>query len=230
VMLSLVVLLTVACGIKLSDCSRPAYPLWPSQFTQNFTDYNEGVTGYMGTGATFFYDWTNTQSRLDRENGRYDRYCGNNGNYGFKNTPCSQIVTPAGDRYLYYPEKADCCFCCDAAHGCGVVIPTWLNGAAFLGNVTLTRTKAEYETYYWDQVGNQDNYYWETEEATPVDRIMLQLYEAPIEHQVYAPFRLNSVDQAHLALPSICSKDNACSILSVCAAVQGAASAPAHIL
>lgn len=31
-----------------------------------------------------------------------------------------------GRRFLDFPEKKYCCFCCDSAHGCGIVSPDWI--------------------------------------------------------------------------------------------------------
>ena len=58
--------------------------------------------------GTFYYDFTNLRYRIDRDNGRYDRYCGFNGIRAFQNTPCSQLVID-GQRWIIYPEKQDCC-------------------------------------------------------------------------------------------------------------------------
>jgi hypothetical protein len=41
-----------------------------------------------------------------------------------------------GKRYLYFPEKNDCCYCCDAAHGCGVLKPDWHSDAEFVEYVS----------------------------------------------------------------------------------------------
>lgn len=62
--------------------------------------------------------------------------CGLNGLYAFYNTPCTQYVSE-GVRYLYYPEYNKCCNCCSAEDGCGVVIPTWLEGAEYLGTTEV---------------------------------------------------------------------------------------------
>jgi hypothetical protein len=31
-----------------------------------------------------------------------------------------------GRRFLDFPEKKYCCFCCDSTHGCGIVSPDWI--------------------------------------------------------------------------------------------------------
>ena len=34
-----------------------------------------------------------------------------------------------GKRYLDFPTKKYCCYCCDSAHGCGIVKRDWLKTA-----------------------------------------------------------------------------------------------------
>jgi hypothetical protein len=31
-----------------------------------------------------------------------------------------------GKRFLDFPDKKYCCFCCDSTHGCGIVAPDWI--------------------------------------------------------------------------------------------------------
>lgn len=77
---------------------------------------------------------------MDRANGRYDRYCaGSLFVPPWVNTPCNHLVK-AGRRYLIWPERRTCCFCCDAAHGCGMLARDWLAGAEFLGEVPCPNT------------------------------------------------------------------------------------------
>ena len=45
----------------------------------------------LHTQGRFFYDFTNKRYRVDRDNGKGDRYCGSV--YKLQNTPCSHIVT-----------------------------------------------------------------------------------------------------------------------------------------
>ena len=77
-----------------------------------------------------FYDPENKKERVDRTNGRYDLFCGT----VFPNvsTPCQQITTN-DKRWLIFPNKSSCCFCCDSAHGCGILRSDWLNGAEYKG-------------------------------------------------------------------------------------------------
>ncbi|XP_075264311.1 uncharacterized protein LOC142356249 [Convolutriloba macropyga] len=227
--LSLLAVLAAAAFGDISSNDQPSYPLWPNQFTQNFTDKTIWPTGKYSTRATYIYDWTTQRYRVDRDNGRYDRYCGTNGiSYQFENTPCSHIVVD-GNRYLYYPEKEDCCFCCNAAAGCGVLKPDWLDGAKFIGNVSFTLPDGSSTyVYKWEQDGLQSNYYFETTESNPVDRVMLEIEQDPNEFMYYDTDRALSVDSSKLELPSICSVKKSCSTLSVCTALSQAAEHKSH--
>ena len=47
-------------------------------------------------------------------------------------TSCTQLVIN-DKRYIIYPQKKQCCFCCDSQHGCGILKKNWLEGAKFIG-------------------------------------------------------------------------------------------------
>lgn len=112
--------------------SAPTDPLWPNQFTQTFTEQMNNLGLKYKTSGTYYYDYLNNQYRIDRDNGKGDRYCGTS---IFQNIPCNHYVSN-GDRYLHYPSKDICCYCCSSADGCGILKPTWLSGAQFLGETT----------------------------------------------------------------------------------------------
>ena len=77
-----------------------------------------------------FYDPKNDRERVDRVNGRYDLFCGTV--LPDQTTPCQQI-TVNRKRWIVYPAKNLCCFCCDADHGCGILRPDWLKDANYKG-------------------------------------------------------------------------------------------------
>ena len=192
---------------------QPAYPLWPLTFTQQFNETTK-VLFRKGTLGTMYYDFGNLRSRVDRDDGSIDRYCGINGLWGFYNTPCSHIVVE-GERYLYYPEYDHCCYCCSAADGCGVVKPDWLNGAEFEGVVDHFGQTV----YKWNQKGLQDNLYYETIENNPLKREMVGLYQMPNALQDFRE-RKDSVPDNIFDLPSSCSKRKKCNFFSTCTIVR----------
>ena len=72
--------------------------------------------------------------RIDRADGSKDRYCGLTNH--FKPQPCSQYVKD-GDRYIHYPETDECCYCCSAPYGCGVLSSNWMTDATYVGTATI---------------------------------------------------------------------------------------------
>ena len=49
-----------------------------------------------------------------------------------------------GKRYLDFPSKKYCCFCCDSSHGCGIVKKDWLvtANATYKGTEKLSDNEA----------------------------------------------------------------------------------------
>ena len=45
-------------------------------------------------------------------------------------------------RYLIFPDLGECCSCCSAESGCGILDPNWLKGAEYVGQVRGTVTQA----------------------------------------------------------------------------------------
>ena len=98
------------------DSSPPLGPLWQPIFQQTFSEWvHYGGYGVEATTTgTYYYDVSNPADlmyRIDRANGEYDRYCGLT--HHMTPQPCHQYVKD-GDRYLYYPDADDCCYCCSA--------------------------------------------------------------------------------------------------------------------
>ena len=213
------VLLALFSVAALAD--RPNDPEWPNEFTIEFEEEFNYKLIWGKTNGTFYYDFgrdgKGSRYSVQRQNGKRDRYCGFNGLYFFRNTPCNQYVDENGDRYLYYPERDDCCFCCSAAKGCGVLKRTWVQGAEYLGEVLFNGNNA----YKWDQKGLQSNIYIETVASNPDNRIPLQIDQQPNDKQTFNPatFKKN-VANGILDLPSKCDRNKACSFISTCNVVE----------
>lgn len=108
-------------------------PQWANKFTQKISEKIKYTVFSKSVETTIYYDWDSKRYRIDRNNGSFDRYCGTVKK--FSSTPCSHYVVE-GKRYLHFPKKEDCCFCCDAEHGCGVLKPNWLENATFVKEFT----------------------------------------------------------------------------------------------
>lgn len=100
--------------------------------------------------------------------------------------------------------------CCTSEDGCGVLAPTWLSNATFIGYNTTDSLKYQ----VWDKKGLQDNYYWQVD-ATEAPYIIDQ---RPNDLMVFdiTSFKKGAIDPSVFALPSYCSKDHKCPTLSVC--------------
>jgi len=213
-------LLLVALATVASAAEKPADPIWPDVFTQEFKEkFYYPVLGTHYTTGKFYYDFPNRRYRVDRVNGRYDRYCGINGIKAFQNTACTHLVVD-GVRWLVYPEKQECCRCCSSI-GCQILMPTWLTGAKYNGQAVYKDYKGQdHQSFAWDQPGLQSNIYRETVANSTGDRVMLEIDQQPNDTQYFDPAsRKLSVDESVFALPSYCSESTKCSLFSACRAV-----------
>jgi hypothetical protein len=201
--------------ISLSASQITEFPRWPDTFRQTFNETFKYPGGKdHTTQGTFYYNWVNKTYRVDRDNGRYDRYCGFNSFKYWKNTPCNQYVVN-GDRFIHYPALNECCYCCSAEHGCGILKPDWMSGAQFFGIEDHIGNQA----YKWDQKGLQHNYYYETVAEKNTERVMLGIYQEPNDYQdFHLPREVPTMED--FQLPSICSKKSYCSLASTCTAVR----------
>jgi len=96
----------------------------------------QNSTAYKVNGQTF-YDPKNNRERVDRTNGRYDLFCGTV--LPNVTTPC-QSYTVNNKRWLVFPNRSSCCFCCDSDHGCGILKPDWLADAEYKGQEKIIDT------------------------------------------------------------------------------------------
>ena len=129
------VLLSLALTVSSLALSPPIYDY---AFHVNFdeTVVAPNKTQYKVNGQTF-YDPKNNKQRVDRVNGRYDIFCGSV--LPNVTTPCQHITTDS-KRWIVFPQKSQCCFCCDSAHGCGILKPNWLADAEYKGQEKLIDT------------------------------------------------------------------------------------------
>lgn len=192
----------------------PSTPVWPNEFQMTFNEtLSYPILGSHHTTGTYYYSYTHKAERVDRANGHYDRYCGSNGAKIVSNTPCNQYVIN-GSRYLDYPDKNECCYCCSSAQGCGILRPDWLNNATYQGYLE----KDGYNVTKWAKGGVQSNYYYERSS----DRVMIEIDQVPNDDQIFDPTTYTTkVDPSVFQPPSRCTPDNKCSYLSICRHLGG---------
>lgn len=112
-------------------------PIYDYPFSIFFDEtFIKDSTAYKVNGQTF-YDPRNNRQRVDRTNGRYDTICGTI--LPNVTTPCQQY-TVNNKRWVVFPNRSSCCFCCDSAHGCGILKPNWLEDAVYKGQDKIIDT------------------------------------------------------------------------------------------
>jgi hypothetical protein len=182
----------------------------------NFTEtVTYPVISSHKTTGTYFYDSSNGRQRIDRANGEYDRYCGSVEK--FKNTPCSHLVV-SNKRYLVFPKKEYCCFCCSSKDGCGILSPNWLKNATFEG-------KVQYDGYdnvsKWVVKGLQSNIYYGYDKST-TNEIPLAINQKPDDLMVFdvTSYSDSKISDFIFKIPKYCYESSGsprkCPLLSVC--------------
>ena len=158
-------------------------------------------------------------TRLDRDNGRWDRYCGLT--HHIRDQPCSQYIVE-GNRYLYYPKNDSCCYCCNAADGCGVMKNDWMSDGEYVGE----EQRGGVDAFKWNKKGLQDNFYWETKETSAADRIPIATdmgagSSTDFIQDYYVDTFTTTVDPSVFTLPDACAKKKKCPFTSVCTTFRG---------
>ena len=77
-----------------------------------------------------YYDFKNNRQRADKVDGKYDGICGSV--LPNVSTSCQHLVIDE-KRFIIFPNKQQCCLCCDGEHGCGILRPDWFKDGKYLG-------------------------------------------------------------------------------------------------
>lgn len=198
--------------------ATPTTPVWPNVWTVPFVEDTYSIIGVNQVYGTWYYDYSNIPaSRMDRSNGRYDMFCGKNDWFGFFDTPCTHVVNN-GIRYLYYPQLQVCCNCCSDADGCGVVIPTWLQNATYMGSYLYNGT---IPSYSWLLMGNDANIYTETSDPLPANRQPLELNNGPTDRFMLPGIWNTTFSNTVFNVPTYCNSKYMCDSSSICGQVRG---------
>ncbi len=207
-----IIFLILICFTFAQDDPTP--PVWPEQFEQTFNEdmsYYGIISGH--TTGSFFYDYVNRRYRVDRANAKCDRFCGTV--YKLQDNACSHIVV-GGNRYLYFPDKNYCCNCCSDEHGCGVLVPNWLDGAKFIGLETAPNGTVLEK---WDKQGIQNNFVYVTHDDK---RIMTKIDQQPNDVQNFSvsSFYKGIRDPKVFDLPAKCDPELICPWDSICTVIR----------
>ncbi|EAR87553.1 hypothetical protein TTHERM_00069600 (macronuclear) [Tetrahymena thermophila SB210] len=210
----LLALIVVVC--QCQQAQQPLPPVWPNRFSQDFVEtWNITNTIHRSVG-TYFYDYTQGTTRLARSNGQYDPLCKS---LHTDAQQCDQIIVN-GERYIYYPDTQECCYCCGQNDGCGVLSPQWFIEPTFLGNVSYYGVPAYKWVIYEGPNEANPNYYIETTEEEPTQRQLLYLARSNYEQNYF----LDSLrtDFGSIDLPQTCNRKSLCP--GTCAKVRPAQS------
>jgi hypothetical protein len=120
-----------------------------------------------------------------------------------------------GKRFLDFPKENYCCFCCDSAHGCGIVAADWLvkGGAKFNGTEQIDAAGPYLK---WEIKGGQENYYYNKNDTLQTPR---RLNQVPDDLMDFKNYKVGQVDSKVFELPSYCTAK--CGTLTICAGLRG---------
>ena len=199
--------------LAISSIYTDEPPTWANKFSQYFEETMKyPVIGEGHTTGTMYYDFNTLRSRLDRQSGRYDRYCGTV--YKFQDTPCTHYVSE-GMRYLHFPDKNYCCMCCTSEKGCGVLKPNWMEGANMVNEYENDEGKY---IQVWRKDGSQTNLIHVYKDTGMIWIIDMQPNDImKFDAKTYK----EDFDEDLLSLPQICNPNNKCGFFTTCSAIRG---------
>ena len=194
--------------ISLVLAANPS-PVWPTAFSINF---NETVNNGMGNQSAVFGTWYYSPplARMDRfEGSEYDRFCRNSLPTPPSSPTTCQHLNVAGYRYLVFPEIEECCMCCTDAFGCGVTNNSWVLNGAYKGRTTIDTVNYHGQADYWEIIGLQTNYYYQT---TTSPAGLVALIQGTDDYQWFDPTTMiiGAQDPSLFTLPSYCDPNNLC--------------------
>ena len=154
--------------------------------------------------------------RVDRLDGQHDMFCSSV--LPNVSTPCTLLMRE-NKRYIVYPQKRLCCYCCDTAHGCGVPERHFLNQTTFVGYESLGDAsfyKWRYESTYVLTLA-ADAYYYETPDLDRIPRRFANSNHTMTDF-VTKSFTTAPIPSSTFALPDYCNY--ICPLTTICGKLQ----------
>jgi len=104
---------------------------WPHAFLANFTETSSlsGISKMTTGYYAFDVEHGEAIYRVDGSGSFPSFVC--------KDKTPSLDIAVKGQRFMYFPEKGDCCTCCSYQDGCGPLVPSWVQNATYEGTVTI---------------------------------------------------------------------------------------------
>eukprot|EP01016_Furgasonia_blochmanni_P016415 TRINITY_DN194_c0_g1_i18.p1 TRINITY_DN194_c0_g1~~TRINITY_DN194_c0_g1_i18.p1 ORF type:complete len:229 (+),score=72.35 TRINITY_DN194_c0_g1_i18:151-837(+) len=214
------IILIAAFFVALAVCSTPS-PLWSSKWQGSFTETVIKKKGTKNTTnhGTYYYDYTTKNTRLDRDNGVSDLFCGSVKSK--VNTPCTMLTTK-GVRLVIYPQYKECCVCCTDEKGCGPLRPDWLADAQYAGQFTDKKTGVQYYSYKKTHFSENSIYNYIDQGS---QRVPYQMYvPAPDGSAEWWEFDTKSykesIPENTFEVPFYCNLKKKCGLFTTCTLVQ----------
>lgn len=121
-----------------------------------------------------------------------------------------------GKRFLDFPAKRYCCFCCDSTHGCGIVEPDWIGKSN--GTYQGTEKLEDGKTYLkWEIKGLQSNFYYHANDTNKTPRRLVQGSDDQMD---FTDYYIGIKDPSVFRLPSYCTEK--CGLTTICAGLRDA--------
>lgn len=116
----------IGAAVLTAALAQVSPPVWPEVFHQSFVESYPNSTHRVS--GRFYFDSKRDMMRVDRTDGSLDFICGSV--LPKVVTACTQLIRDK-KRYLMYPQRRQCCVCCDQAHGCGTLKRDWLSTSKY---------------------------------------------------------------------------------------------------
>lgn len=205
--MSMLKILAVVLCLAVS-LQAPNPPTMPTPFQIAFDEANLNNGSTVRVNGQWYYDVANNRQRVDRTNGRYSSFCGSV--LPNTTTPCTHL-TVDNKRWIIFSQKKQCCLCCDAAHGCGVLKKDWLADAEYLGVEKILDTNYN----KWNATGR---IFWVTDDDRVIPRRLDEGQSHVTDYLVHT-FTTKALSDSVFEVPSYCTDE--CPATTVCGKFRG---------
>jgi hypothetical protein len=210
-------IILVSLFLALAVCDNPDSRwanTWQAEFSETVIKKSKNTTNK----GMYYYDANTKNTRLDRDNGVNDLFCGSVKSK--VNAKCTMLTTK-GVRLIIYPDYKECCVCCTDNKGCGILKPDWNANAKYNGQFTDPKNGVKYNK--WTQPHfSEDSVYNQIVEGGK--RVPYQMYvPAPDGSAEWWEFNTNtykeSVPEDIFTLPFYCNLKKRCGLFTTCTLV-----------
>ena len=136
-MMLMLVLATGTLAMLTAESQAKTPPIFNYSYEVNFVETFISKRGNTSTSGKVFYEPNKNRERVDWANGRHNFFCGSV--LPNVDTPCIS-VTVNNKRWQIFPQRSQCCMCCTAERGCGILRPDWMKDGTYQGEVAIDGT------------------------------------------------------------------------------------------